>query len=94
MFNKSSINIDFDFVSNEINFYLRNLSSFAKPFKMAILKGFDIMKEPILNSIFMAKNINTFISMESRLRILLPNSCVLYGVIDDKGILEDNEIFV
>ena len=66
-----------------MNYYLRNLSTFKKTLQIAILKGFDIMKDPILNSIFLAKHINTLINMESRFRILLPNSCILYGVIDD-----------
>jgi RNA-dependent RNA polymerase len=32
--------------------------------------------------------------IKKKARILIPESCVLIGVIDDKGILEENEVFV
>jgi hypothetical protein len=33
-------------------------------------------------------------NIKKKARILVPDSCVLIGVIDDKGILEENEVYV
>ena len=33
-------------------------------------------------------------SIKKKARMLIPDSCVLIGVIDEKGILGENEVFV
>jgi hypothetical protein len=33
-------------------------------------------------------------NLKKKARILLPDSCVLIGIIDPTGLLEENEIFV
>lgn len=52
------------------------------------------MSDPILSSILHSMQLNQFINLKKKARILLPDSCVLIGVVDPTGTLEENEIFV
>lgn len=38
--------------------------------------------------------LNAHLNIKKKAKILVPNSCCLIGVIDDKGILEENEVFI
>ena len=52
------------------------------------------MKDPVLSSIMYSMQLNQFMNLKKKARILLPDSCVLIGIIDPSGILEQGEIFV
>jgi RNA-dependent RNA polymerase len=52
------------------------------------------MKDPVMSSILYSMQLNQFMNLKKKARILLPDSCVLIGVIDPTGTLAENEIFV
>lgn len=52
------------------------------------------MKDPILSSILYSLQMNQYVSLKKKARILLNDSCVLIGVMDPTGSLEQDEIFV
>jgi hypothetical protein len=58
------------------------------------MKGVDYMNDPIMSSIMYTMQLNQYLNLRKKARILLPDSCVLIGVIDPTGTLEENEIFV
>ena len=59
-----------------------------------IFKGIDIKSDPVLSSIYLAKEINQLLLMRKKNRIMLQDSCSLIGVIDADGHLEEGEVFV
>jgi len=52
------------------------------------------MKDPVLSSILYSMQLNQFMNLKKKARILLPDSCVLIGIVDPTGILNEDEIFV
>jgi len=54
----------------------------------------EIMKDPVLSSILYSMQLNQFMNLKKKARILLPDSCVLIGIVDPTGILNEDEIFV
>jgi len=62
--------------------------------KAALLVNFDLSNDPIFSSILYSLEMSSFLNMKKKARILVPDSCVLIGVVDDQGILEEKEIFV
>jgi len=46
------------------------------------------MKEPVLSSILYSMQLNKFMNLKKKAKILLPDSCVLIGIIDPTGSLE------
>ena len=52
------------------------------------------MKEPIASSILNCMQLNQLMNLKKKARIILPDSCVLIGIIDPTGTLEEEEIFV
>ena len=62
--------------------------------KLAINRGVEIMNDPMLGSMVHALQLASFQSIKKKARILLPDSCTLIGVVDETGLLEENEVFV
>jgi len=52
------------------------------------------MNDPIFSSILYSMQLNQSMNLKKKARILLPDSCVLIGIIDPTGTLEENEVFV
>jgi hypothetical protein len=61
--------------------------------KSFLLTGFDINKDPIMSSLLYAMQLSQTLSIKKKARILLKDSCVLMGVVDDTGVLGPNQIF-
>lgn len=58
------------------------------------MKGFDVLKDPSLSSIAYAMQLNAHINLKKKAKILLPDSCVLIGIIDPTETLEADEVFL
>jgi RNA-dependent RNA polymerase len=54
----------------------------------------NLIKDPIFSSVLYSLQLSQYINLKKKARIIVPNSCVLIGVIDDQNILKDNEVFV
>jgi RNA-dependent RNA polymerase len=50
--------------------------------------------DPFLNQVMTAKQIEVITELRRKARILLPESAILMGVIDESGILAEDEVFV
>jgi hypothetical protein len=48
----------------------------------------------VFSSILYSMQLTSYLSLKKKARIIVPNSCVLIGVVDDQGILEENEVFI
>ena len=57
-------------------------------------EGINAKEEPALHSIMYARQLAIQVDLKSKARILLPDSALLIGVIDEDGVLEADEIFV
>ena len=68
--------------------------TFQATLKQSLIKGVDIMNDPIFSSILYSMQLNQSMNLKKKARILLPDSCVLIGIIDPTGTLEENEVFV
>jgi len=68
--------------------------SFQATFKQALIKGMDLMENPVFSSILHSMQLNQSTSLKKKARILLPESCVLIGIVDPTGTLEEDEVFV
>lgn len=51
-------------------------------------------REPIFNSILQNMVLGYAVNLKKKARIRIKNAAVLIGVIDEKGILEENEVYV
>lgn len=57
-------------------------------------KQIALIEEPVFSSILYSMQLTSYLSLKKKARIIVPESCVLIGVVDDKGILEENEVFI
>lgn len=48
------------------------------------------MNEPVTSSILNCMQLNQLMNLKKKARILLPDSCVLIGIIDPTGVLEQD----
>ena len=76
-----------------INLSLGPSKWFEQNLKMALLCGYELPKDPIYSSILYTMQLSSFINLKKKARIIVPDSCVLLGVIDEYGILEEDEVF-
>lgn len=81
-------------LAKDLKLTLEPCKTFQATLKQALMKGIDVMKDPIMSSIMYSMQLNQYLNLKKKARILLPDSCVLIGVIDPTGTLEENEIFV
>ena len=51
--------------------------------KESLLLGYDIQKDPIMSSILYTMQLSQTLSIKKKARILVRDSCVLMGVVDD-----------
>jgi RNA-dependent RNA polymerase len=59
-----------------------------------VLTGYEFQKDPILSSLLYTTQLSKTISMKKKARILVEDSCVLIGVVDDLGILGPDQVYV
>ena len=62
--------------------------------KLALLTGYEVQKDPLFSSILYTMQLSQTLGIKKKARILVEDSCVLIGVVDDRGILGPNEVFV
>jgi hypothetical protein len=55
---------------------------------------FDMVKEPIFESIIRTMVLGNAVNLKKKARIKIKDSCVLIGVCDDRGILGEGEVFI
>jgi hypothetical protein len=55
---------------------------------------FKMQNEPIFDSILLNMVLGNSVNLKKKARIKVKNSAVLMGIIDERGILEEGEIFV
>lgn len=81
-------------LAKDLKLSLEPCKTFQATLKQAFMKGIDVMKDPIMSSIMYSMQLNQYLNLKKKARILMPDSCVLMGVIDPTGTLQENEIFV
>ena len=54
----------------------------------------DFFKDPFITSVSMLRQSINVENLLKKARVLLPKSTVLFGVIDEDGVLEENEVFI
>ena len=62
--------------------------------KLAVNKGIDLLKDPMLGNMAHALQLSNFLSIKKKARIFVPKSGTFIGVVDESGLLEENEIFI
>jgi hypothetical protein len=55
---------------------------------------YDLQKDPLFSSTLHGMQLNTYLSMKKKARIIVPDSATLIGVVDSDGILEADEVFI
>lgn len=63
-----------------------------KPVKM--IGGPKSKKEPLFHSLLIANHLQIMFNLKMKSKILVPESAILLGVIDEQGILEENEVYI
>jgi len=79
---------------NELTNGLLGGRKFNYQLKLTINRGIDIMRDPMLGQIVQSLQLANYLSIKKKARIQEPKSCTLIGVVDESGLLEENEIFV
>ena len=51
-------------------------------------------KDPIFSSILYTMQLSQYLSIKKKARIVVPESCVVIGVVDEWDVLEEDEVFV
>ena len=54
----------------------------------------DLLSEPMFSSVLYGLQLSNFLNLKKKARILVPDSATLIGVVDEDGILEEDEVFV
>ena len=87
--------------AEQINTCMRELYSgllggrkFHYQLKLAINRGIDILEDPMLGCVVHALQLANYQSIKKKARIFMPQSTTLIGVVDETGLLEENEVFV
>lgn len=62
--------------------------------KLALNRGIDLIQEPMLGSMIHTLQLANIQSIKKKARIYMQESATLIGVVDETGLLEENEIFV
>ena len=57
-------------------------------------KTFSLLKEPLFDQILGNMILGQALRLKNKARVKLRDACVLIGVVDEEGVLEENEIFV
>ena len=55
---------------------------------------FNMEKEPIFESILRNMVLGNAVNIKKKARIKVSDACVLIGIIDERGILEEGEVFI
>jgi len=58
--------------------------------KQAASKKMDLMGDPLLSSILYGLQLNNYLNLKKKARILVPDSATLIGVCDDLGVLAED----
>lgn len=66
----------------------------SKTLMMAGISGKDLMSDPLMRSMLYSMQLNSYLSLKKKARILVPDSATLIGVVDPTGTLEEGEVFV
>lgn len=83
-----------DLSTQDLEIYLAHSKLFSSIFTRAVEKKFSMGNDPCMNSVLHLLYSSLVLQMKNRSRILMNNACALIGVIDDKGILAQGEVFV
>lgn len=87
----------------DVNLFFGPSKEFAKVFKLALCTNslidkpdlrFNIHEEPIFAQILENMVLGQLQGLKDKARIKINDSCVLIGVIDEDGILEEGEVFI
>jgi hypothetical protein len=54
----------------------------------------DVLGDPLFSSVLYGLQLNNYLNLKKKARILVPDSATLIGVADDLGILAEDEVFV
>lgn len=81
-------------LARDIKHTVEPCKSFQTILRQGLVKGHQPMEDPMLASLLSCMHLQQSISLKKKFRILLPDSCVLIGVVDPTNTLEPNEIFV
>jgi hypothetical protein len=54
----------------------------------------DVLGDPVFSSVLYGLQLNNYLNLKKKARILVPDSATLIGVADDLGILAEDEVFV
>lgn len=57
-------------------------------------KNIDIESEPLLHSVMYSRQLSILLKLKQKAKILVAESAVLIGVVDEEGVLEEDEVFV
>ena len=76
-----------------MHFRISSSKWFHDVIKQALLTGYEIKNDPIMSSLLYTIQLSNHITLKKKARIMVDQSAVLIGVVDDLGILEANEIF-
>ena len=62
--------------------------------KLALLTGYEMQKDPLFSSIMYTMQLSQTLNIKKKARIMVEKSCVLIGIVDEKGILAPNEVYI
>ena len=62
--------------------------------QQAASKRMNVLNDPMFSSVLYGLQLNNYLNLKKKARILVPDSATLIGVADDQGILAEDEVFV
>jgi hypothetical protein len=90
----SNKNKSFQEIQKMMNLSLCSSKWLESTIKMAMLTGYKIVEDPIFSSLLYTMSLSAYMNLKKKARIMVENSCVVIGVVDESGLLEENEIFL
>lgn len=54
----------------------------------------DLLSEPMFSGVLYGLQLSNFLNLKKKARILVPDSATLIGVVDEDGILNEDEVFI
>lgn len=83
-----------DCAQGKLSSGLSGNKGFASVLREAASAKFAVAQEPLLRSTLHGLQLNAYLGLKRKARIIVEDSATLVGVVDADGILEENEVFV
>jgi hypothetical protein len=83
-----------DQANEHLKVILMGSRAISQCIQQAAHKRMNVLGDPLFSSVLYGLQLNNYLNLKKKARILVPDSATLIGVADDLGVLAEDEVFV